>query len=411
MSITGNEANQEGYLEPTLDREEIRERSFQTSKVFTFAFAHAIHDTYTAFVAPILPVLIENLSLTKTMAGALTIFTQLPSLFQPFIGHVADRVNLRPLVILAPGITGIMLSLIGVSPHYVIIALLLTIAGFSSAALHAVGPVMAGHFSGDRLGRGMSFWMVGGEVGRVLGPLVIVTALGYLTLPQIPWLMIGGLLTSVLLYFRLRNIGNIAPRNGNGLSIWAATRQMKPLLLPLAFVLIAQGYMSSALTTYLPTFLTGEGANLWFAGASLSFLEAAGVAGALLAGSISDRLGRKRILLISLLASPVFMIIFLWMKGWMQIPFLLVLGFSSISITPVIMAIVQESYPENRALANGVYMAMSFIIRSLLVLVIGMIGDHLGLRFAFYISALMMFIGIPFIFMLPDRKSTPLPGD
>jgi len=410
MSITGNEAEQKGYLETTLDQEGARAQPFQTGKVFTFALAHSIHDTYTAFVAPILPVLIENLSLTKTMAGALTIFTQLPSLFQPFIGHLADSVNLRPFVILAPGITGIMLSLIGVSPHYVIIALLLTIAGFSSAALHAVGPVMAGHFSGDRLGRGMSFWMVGGEVGRVLGPLIIVTALGYLTLPQIPWLMIGGLLTSVLLYFRLRNVGDLAPRNGNGLSIWAAARQMKPLLLPLTFVLIAQGYMSSALTTYLPTFLTDEGANLWFAGVSLSLLEAAGVAGALLAGSISDRLGRKLILLISLLSSPVFMVVFLWMKGWMQIPVLLVLGFSSISISPVIMALVQESYPENRALANGIYMALGFIIRSAMVLVIGMIGDHLGLRTAFYVSAVLMVVGIPFIYLLPDRKSNPVPG-
>ena len=73
----------------------------------------------------------------------------------------------------------------------VIIALLLVLAGFSSAALHAVGPVMVGNTSGLRLGRGMSFWMVGGELGRTLGPILIVSAIGLITIKETRWLMIG----------------------------------------------------------------------------------------------------------------------------------------------------------------------------------------------------------------------------
>lgn len=381
------------------------DEQFDTANVLTISFAHAVHDTYSAFVAPLLPVLIENFSLTRTLAGSLTIFLQLPSLLTPIIGHAADRVNLRPFVIVAPALTGIFLSLIGITPYYVVIALLLLLSGFSSAALHAVGPVMVGLVSGKRLGQGMSFWMVGGELGRVLGPIVIVTALGYLTLEGLPWLMIGGILVTILLYFRLRDVEGLVAETSNGLSFWQAARQMKPLLIPLTFLVMVRAFMSSALTTYLPTFLTDEGASLWFAGASLSVLEAAGVVGALLAGSISDRIGRRRVLIISLATSPLFMFAFLAVRGGMQIPMLLLLGFSSISITPVIMALVQENYPENRALANGIYMALNFVIRAIMILLIGLIGDSYGLRLAFLSSGILMLLGIPLPLLLPRREA------
>jgi FSR family fosmidomycin resistance protein-like MFS transporter len=83
------------------------------------------------------------------------------------------------------------------------------------------------------------------------------------------------------------------------------------------------------------------------------------------------------------------------------------LGFSVISTTPVIMALVQESYPNNRALANGIYMAMSFLIRSVAVVLLGGIGDLLGLRQGFMISGILMLLGIPLIFLLPQARSRP----
>jgi len=73
--------------------------------------------------------------------------------------------------------------------------------------------------------------------------------------------------------------------------------------------------LSASLTTYLPTFLSEEGATLWFAGASLSVLEAAGVVGTLLGGSLSDRLGRRQVLAISLLTTLLLVFAFLSAEG------------------------------------------------------------------------------------------------
>jgi FSR family fosmidomycin resistance protein-like MFS transporter len=178
---------------------------------------------------------------------------------------------------------------------------------------------------------------------------------------------------------------------------------MGPLLVPLAGIIVARSFMVSALTTYLPTFLSEEGADLWLAGASLSVLEAAGVVGALLGGSISDRLGRRWVLFVSMLATPLLMFVFLAVKGWLQFPLLLMLGFTALSVTPVVMALVQESSPENRALANGLYMALSFGLRSGVVVVLGAMGDLFGLRLAFIVSAVITLLGLPLILLLPGK--------
>jgi FSR family fosmidomycin resistance protein-like MFS transporter len=374
-----------------------------TAKVLTIAGGHAVHDTYTAFLPALLPTFIANLSLNTTEAGFLTVLWQVPSILQPFIGHVADRISLRYLVIFAPAFTAIMMSLLGIANTFTALSVLLLLTGLSSAAMHAVGPVVAGNLSGGGLGRGMGFWMVGGELGRALGPIFVVTAIQLISLRGMPWLMILGIAVSIVLLILLRDVPGRASNAGKSLPWRDALRGMRKLILPLAGILAARAFMIAALTTFMPTFLTREGSGFWVAGASLSLLEIAGVLGAFLGGVISDRIGRHRMLFVSMLATSISMFLFLMSSGWMRVLLLPVLGFTALSVAPVIMALVQESYPENRALANGIYMAMNFLIRSVMVMILGVIGDLLGLRIGYFIGGVIMLLGLPLVYQLPKR--------
>jgi FSR family fosmidomycin resistance protein-like MFS transporter len=374
---------------------------FQTGSVTLISAGHGIHDTYTAFLPTLLPGLIAKFALSTTQAGFLNVFLQWPSILQPFIGYVADRASLRAFIILTPGITATVMSLLGVAPGYAVLAVLLVIAGMSSAGLHAVGPVVVGYRSGRRLGQGMSFWMVGGEFGRTLGPLIVAGAVTAFGLAGTAWLLIGGWLASLALYVTLRRTA-IRPAQGNQARPWRqALTAMRPVLVPLAFLLAARAFLVSALTIFLPTLMSREGAALWLAGGALSVLQAAGTVGALLGGSLSDRLGRRMILAISMAASPLLTLLFLAVQGWLRVPVLLLLGFALLSTTPVIMAIVQESFPQNRALANGIYMAVSFLLNAVTVVAVGVLGDAFGLRAAFAISAGVALIGLPLVWRLP----------
>ena len=380
-------------------------REFQAGRVAAVATGHAVHDTYTAFLPPLLPKFIAQFGLLKTEAGLLAVMLQIPSLLQPAIGHLSDRHNLRWIVILAPSAAAVLMSSLGIAPSYPILLLLLLFAGINSAGIHAVAPVIAGKLSGSRLGKGMGYWMVGGELGRTIGPVIVVGALGLVGMSGLPILMIGGFLASAILYWNLRDVLVMGTADGPQEHWLKALRKMRTVMIPVAGIITMRAFMATALTTYLPTFLTEEGSRLWFAGISLSVLEAAGIAGAYLGGSLSDLIGRRRILLIAQLVTATLMLIFLNVTGGLRVILLPILGFNLLSLTPVVMALVQENFPENRALANGTYMALSFIIRAAAILLMGALGDFFGLRYAFYLSAGLMIAGLPLIRLLPAAKN------
>lgn len=381
----------------------IIENQFQTGKVLTIVGGHFFHDLYTAFIPPLLPLIIEKLSLSLTLAGSLMAFVQLPALLNPFIGYIADKISLRYLVIFAPAVTASLISSLGFAPTYLTLAIILFVTGVSVASFHAPAPAMVSRLSGTQVGKGMSLFMAGGELGRTVGPLLAVWAVSTWTLDGFYRIVLIGWVATLLLFIRLRNVAAHSEKSAN---LRPLIPYLKRLFLPLLVVMFFRNFLHVALTTYLPTFMDMEGASFWMAGAALSILEFAGVGGALISGTISDRLGRKPVLLVATIGSTIFMLIFLNVEGWMLVPVLLALGFTALSTTPILLAIVQVQLPNNRAMGNGLFMSIAFLLRPISLLVIGMIGDRIGLRPAFYGSAIIALLAIPGILTLPKLDHT-----
>ena len=230
---------------PTPNEEEIDK--FHPSDVATFTVAHGAHDMYTSFVPPLLPILIDTLSLTNTQAAMLPVFMRLPALSQPFIGLLSDRKDLRYLVILAPAVTGTLMTMIGYMPTFWTVALLLALVGFSSACLHAVAPAVAVKVSGKDLGKGMSLWMVGGELGWTLGPIICVTVVGLYTIKGLPVLATIGWAASIFLFLRLRKFNDTKSVVVRTLPISAVLSQMKSIMLVIMAILFLSSFLNSAL--------------------------------------------------------------------------------------------------------------------------------------------------------------------
>ena len=133
-------------------------------------------------------------------------------------------------------------------------------------------------------------------------------------------------------------------------------------------------------------------------------MEAAGVVGALTGGSLSDRLGRRKVLLGTLRCRRSGAAALPLGRGWFGLVLLALLGLLAMSINPVVMAVFQESLPENRALANGLYMAIHLVLRSVATLIIGGLGDLAGLRYAFTVSAWVALAAAPLVLLLPGRQ-------
>lgn len=375
---------------------------FHLSGVLTVAAGHLLHDTYSAFLFPLLPLLIERLSLSLALAGTLTLFMRLPSLAQPFIGYVADRISLRYFTILAPLLTSILMSLLGLAPSLGVVIVMLTVVGISSAAFHAPAPAAVSRFSGSRLGLGLSIYQMGGELGRTLGPLIVVAAVSWWSLEGTYRLIAIGVLASALLYWKLRD-APVDVQHPSGLNLAQIFGQMRPILAPLAIVVISRSLLSTALVTYLPVYMDRNGASLWLVGGCLTILEGAGVVGVLAAGGLSDRWGRRRVILWAQILAPALLLLFLVVDGWWIFPVLVALGFATFAASPVLIAVVVENFADNRATASGVFSAISFALGALATVMVGLIGDRLGLQAAFAVSACLAFGGIPFIPRLPGR--------
>ncbi len=378
---------------------------FQTPAIFALSVSHFVHDIYSSFLAPLLPLLIDKLSMSLTQAGFLTTAMQIPALMNPYIGMLADRISLRYFVILAPMLTAVPMSLIGVAPGYGALLLLLFAAGVSVAAFHVPAPVMIARLAGPKKGRGMSFFMTGGELARAIGPLAAVSAVSAMGLEGFYPVMVGGMGASVLLFLRFRHVDLAFHNAQKKIPLVATWRAMRRILLPLAAILLARGSMHAAMTAFLPTFIKIQSGNLWLAGAALTFFEMAGVAGVLTAGPLSDRLGRRQMLLISLLGAPLCVFVFAAGNGWLRVAGLLFAGFTLLSTTPVMLALIQEHAGSSPAAANGMFMMISFLARSAIVVVVGVIADRVGLRNTYLISAFAGLAGIPFVLMLPKHQA------
>jgi FSR family fosmidomycin resistance protein-like MFS transporter len=330
---------------------------------------------------------------------------QLPAILTPFIGHLADKYNLRYLVIIAPALTATAMSAMGLAPNYGTLALLLILAGISSAIFHAPAPAMVGQISGKRMGKGMSWFMGGGELARTVGPIVAVWAVSSWALEGMFRVVVIGWAASAILFWRFRDVPISVRKNGSMQSI---IPKLRILFVPLFFILFFRMFMLACMTTYLPTYMSLNGASLLLSGASLSILELAGFAGALSGGTLSDRLGRKPLLMGITILSPLLMITFLNVSGWLLVPVLLSYGFVSISAGPVFLALIQDNFPENRAVSNGLYISMNFLLRSLVMILVGVAGDAIGLQTAFLGSAVLSLFGLFGIFMLPDENGRGL---
>ena len=384
------------------------EEKFQPLDVATISLAHGTNDSFFAIVPAIQPLLMEKLSLSLAQVGLFALFLQGPSILQPLIGHLADRRNLRWLIILAPTLSATMITLTGQMPGFGWLALLMLAAGFSTAGFHAIAPVLTASSSGKKLGRGMGLFMVGGELGFGLGPLAAVAVIAALGLAGLPWLIVVALVCSLLLYVRFRNLTTVnSQQNGASGTVAKVLLGMRSLMFPITAYIFITSFLAANLVNFLPTFLKSEGFSLVFAGSALSIVQVSGTLGVLVSSWLSDRIGQRSVVIAATIAIPIFSLLFLNAPPLWQVPLLVGAGLLAFSANPVFLAMVQRHFREVRSLANGVYMAVGFVIRSLVVFLVGVLADHYGMRPVFAASAWLAFLALPLVFILPKEAADP----
>ncbi len=388
-------------------QKEERSKKFQSGNVILVASSHMLHDIYSSFLAPLRPLLIEKFGISLALASVWDLIMRIPWFLNPFIGVIAERTAARYFLIVTPAITAVAMSLLGVAPSFTIICILLFTMGISSAVFHVPAPTMVKRLSGQHTGRGMSFYMFGGELARTAGPLIITASVSFWGLEGTWKLIPFGLVASFILFMKLRNIKisdefkRKTAAKGNALS---TLEKYLPFFAVLIGFTLFRAIMKSGLTAFLPTFFYSErGESLWFANSALAGFQLAGAVGTILAGSISDKLGRKNTLLIISIISPVMMFLFINSEGWVAFVFLILLGFFVFAPGPVLIALVQDRAKELPVFMNSIYMTVTFITAASAVFFAGIMGDWLGLEKTYLISSFLALGAIPFALGIKEK--------
>jgi FSR family fosmidomycin resistance protein-like MFS transporter len=387
-----------------LEASPTRSAPFDTPTIVSVSIAHMVHDTYPAFVGVLLPLLIPKLGISLAVAGLLAATFRLATGIQPVLGYIADRADTRYWIILAPAVTALAISLLGLAPAPALVALLLVGAGISSSVFHPAAAALVTRASGTQWGRGTSIFMTGGESGRAIGPVLIATVLAAVGLGWSWIAIIPGLAASAILYLRLANRPILRLKHPPG-SIRAALSAARRgfLLLTVASALLSMA--SVGLLVFVPTYLTRSGADIVLAGVAVTAFEIGGAVGALLGGTLSDRIGRRAMLAIAGGAGAPLLILALAMPiGPLMLGALALAGVVLLSAGPVELVMMQELLPENRSAAVGLSIFAVTIASALGTVVVGAVGDAIGLQEALILAAAVALLALPFIALLPETR-------
>ncbi len=386
---------------------------FRIGNVLSVSAGHMLHDIFSSFFAPLLPLLTEKLGFSYAIAGMLSVVQKLPALLNPAIGMIADKIVIRSALVAAPILTLIAMSLLGTAPSVAVLGILLFTCGISAAVFHVTGPVLMRQVSGNQIGRGMSFFMFGGELARTLGPLLITAAVSLWGLEGTWRLIPLGLVASLILFFNLRTIDKTHIQHlqkNDKTPLKNTLRKITPFFKIVTPILLFRGFSKTALTLFLPTYMVAGGASIKTAAAALALLELAGAAGALLSGSLSDKLGRKNVLLVIMLLTPILMFSFTRTAGIPQWILLAAMGLIFFASTPVLLAMVHDLNTDRPAFTNGIFMTVNFAASSIVALLVGFFADKYGFITTYQITAALSLIAFPLTFLLKDVRNLPCIG-
>jgi FSR family fosmidomycin resistance protein-like MFS transporter len=337
------------------------------------------------------------MNLSLALAGSLVTIRAIASfLTQPAVGYISDRTEMRLFVLFGPLVTGIFNGLLGIAPSYWSLVLCLIMGGIGHSALHPQAAAMVGDIGRRRAGFFMSVWMIGGTLGLALGPLMITVTVSIFGLRGTIYTIVLAVIITVFLM-------RFAPRSASRKDLahgYSLRTHLFPKIGSLAVLWVLTVIRTAtgvSFMHFLSVLLIQKGFPLFTAGLAVSLFIGGGALGGFVGGILSDRVGRKKVMLVSFLLSPIVLLLFLKSHGIPSLGILVVGGICMWGTAPVLIVAAQEIAPESRTLVSSMMMGVGWGVGSILVAVTGLLGDTIGLEKALQWILILPLIGVALV--------------
>jgi FSR family fosmidomycin resistance protein-like MFS transporter len=379
--------------------------------LLTACLGHLSVDLLTGMVPLILLLQKDALALSYTQEGLTSMAVSLSSsVTQPFFGWLGDHWGQGRLTMIGATVVGLAIAAMLAADRFALLLLFALITGLGSGVFHPQGAALAAQTSIERRGSAVSVFMFAGNLGFSFGPLLATSALAIsgAFLPALIALL--GLIIAALVSWIARSADH---------SVAGSTRTVAPptppaslsLVLTVTLVVFLRSWIQTSISTYVPQAFKEQGASTVEAGNVLFSILLPLAVGGLIGGTLSDRIGRRRVLIASTaLIGPS-----LW--GFLHTggiaPFFIgpLLGLALGASIPVTIVMTQELAPRGLGLMSGIAMGLNFVAGAIGVWATGIVADQIGLLPALSVNAFVPVAAAVLALLLPeDRAKMKLRG-
>lgn len=376
--------------------------------VLAVALAHLLNDLMQSLIAASYPLLKDNLGLSFFQIGLITlVFQGTGSVFQPLVGLYTDKRPLPYSLSFGMALTGLGLVSLAYATSFAMVLLSAGLIGLGSSVFHPEASRMTRLAAGPRPGFAQSLFQVGGNAGSALGPLaaaLVVTTYGQ---GSIEWFAIVAVAGMVLLWA----VGRWYVTTGSARAIArkarAATRRPDPALVRLALALLILLMMSKFIYTVsyssYYTFYLIEHYGLSAPHAQLClfiFLMAVAI-GTIIGGPIGDRIGRRRVILWSIVGIFPITFVLPWLPLHANVALSSLAGLVLASAFPAMVVYAQDLMPHRTGMVGGLMFGLAFGIAAIGAAGLGIVADLWGIETLYRACALLPVLGVV-AFWLPD---------
>ncbi|WP_152048399.1 MFS transporter [Aureimonas psammosilenae] len=372
--------------------------------LFALGLSHLLNDAIQSLIPAVYPVLAEDFSLDLAKIGMITLTFQIAgALFQPAIGFFTDR---RPLPYSAA--VGMVFTFGGLvslayASSYAFVLVAVTLVGIGSSIFHPEATRAARYASGGRQGLAQGIFQVGGQIGGALGPLCaafIIVPQGRASLTIFTALVI---LAMVLLTWTARQQTAIrehfnaiaASANKDGKTSVHSRRTVLFGLLVLTVLMASKlAYLESFRSFYTFYLIERFGVSVSTSQLMLFVIFISSAIGVLIGGLVGDRIGRTRIIWISILGPLPFTLLLPYADFFWTGVLTVVINLIMASAFASIMIYAMDLVPERVGLIGGLFYGLNFAIGGIAAALLGRLGDTIGIEGVYRLCSYLPLIGL-----------------